>query len=718
MTYKLERVYLMNVSLYFTTYFDVLSFIQINKKCFSTINDLKVNPWLTTPFSIIKFVYHFNPETVNCCSFQLNKPRIFDTCTFIRNPNFLLISENQQKKLIPLFNKITTLTFYKTKEEQSMCYIKNASKFTSLKSIFGDIELIVQFIENSFKDQSTNLRCLNKIQIEPQSNQYIFPYKTLPLLRKLRNIIGINNRIKVILISFYSAFNRQEVKEFEKINVQLFYKMLTQHQLDQIQLNYTAPRKVLAIEGTYNCDKFNKIIDKRQPTVCVVLMENNPLLKEEIERSRGSLLIPEDTTTSCWTIPKCIKELQLLKVNPVVVQNTMNIVPLYPADCFYLKVIKLEQCRNIFLQQKLPNLKTLIISECDNVTVQTIDETYHFGLTNIKKLMILRSNDIHVQCNSNKFKELIVEGGERIYIYGTIDSVRDFTFLRVIKIVLPSCSFYNKYVNIQYCSSIKFVSGMNIRSPIEFLGINVVLFNKLIQKILILPLSLPKELFNEDTFSNFFYMAPFFLNSERIKKHGNTLSMKKRTFSEIDCIDVLISTQFLLAGKSDKLVTILNENEFSIFDASIRYFEVTITGSAVISVGLIDVIRIHNEEYTSSNRLVGLDVGSIGYYSENGFLFNESKITKYSEPYAICSSSNDTIGCGYNTKTKEVFFTKNRIKLPSIPFKCHSLSAVISIDFMNKMTINYGNTPFKFNIKKELENNGLINQFKTNCQIV
>ena len=41
---QLERIYLMNVVLHLEHWYDIQTFIQINKKCFTAVDDLKMNP--------------------------------------------------------------------------------------------------------------------------------------------------------------------------------------------------------------------------------------------------------------------------------------------------------------------------------------------------------------------------------------------------------------------------------------------------------------------------------------------------------------------------------------------------------------------------------------------------------------------------------------------------------------------------------------------------
>ena len=121
MSVKLEKLFLMNVSLYLETRFDVFNFIQINKKCHESICMLKINPSSIDDYSKEWFSKHFSPDTVDKrCSVTFITD-IDKKATFIRKPFYIFEEEEDRSLLIELIPKITHLSFrnyYDTKEEE------------------------------------------------------------------------------------------------------------------------------------------------------------------------------------------------------------------------------------------------------------------------------------------------------------------------------------------------------------------------------------------------------------------------------------------------------------------------------------------------------------------------------------------------------------------------------------------------------------------------
>ncbi|ELP86203.1 hypothetical protein EIN_515830, partial [Entamoeba invadens IP1] len=91
---RLEMIYLMQVSLYLPTLYDVFTFIQVNHCAKSAVSFLKVNPWFTLTQDIERFYDLYHPDTLNCnflpISFDyLSKPIYIRNCVIENTPEII-----------------------------------------------------------------------------------------------------------------------------------------------------------------------------------------------------------------------------------------------------------------------------------------------------------------------------------------------------------------------------------------------------------------------------------------------------------------------------------------------------------------------------------------------------------------------------------------------------------------------------------------------------
>ena len=95
-------------------------------------------------------------------------------------------------------------------------------------------------------------------------------------------------------------------------------------------------------------------------------------------------------------------------------------------------------------------------------------------------------------------------------------------------------------------------------------------------------------------------------------------------------------------------------------------------------------------------------IRSFGYYSINGRkLFGGGD----GKPYGPAFTQGDVVGCGINFNRDEIFFTKNGKYLGSafthIPANLYPTVALHSQE--EKVTVNFGANPFKFDIDSYIE---------------
>ena len=126
------------------------------------------------------------------------------------------------------------------------------------------------------------------------------------------------------------------------------------------------------------------------------------------------------------------------------------------------------------------------------------------------------------------------------------------------------------------------------------------------------------------------------------------------------------------------------------------YFEITVKSIApktVIAVGL------STGNYPRF-RLCGWNLYSVGFHSDDGCMFHNDAYG--GKEYDVSFGAGDTIGCGIDRKTGNVYFTKNGANLGvAVKRFFHDyLYANIGSDGACEISYNFGTSPFKFDPKK------------------
>eukprot|EP00297_Palpitomonas_bilix_P004871 CAMPEP_0113899440 /NCGR_PEP_ID=MMETSP0780_2-20120614/20032_1 /TAXON_ID=652834 /ORGANISM="Palpitomonas bilix" /LENGTH=675 /DNA_ID=CAMNT_0000891607 /DNA_START=222 /DNA_END=2249 /DNA_ORIENTATION=- /assembly_acc=CAM_ASM_000599 len=132
-------------------------------------------------------------------------------------------------------------------------------------------------------------------------------------------------------------------------------------------------------------------------------------------------------------------------------------------------------------------------------------------------------------------------------------------------------------------------------------------------------------------------------------------------------------------------------------DVTVYYFEMSITAVSDAHEHCECSIGLSSSQFDTTHP-VGWDRGTYGYHGDDGHKFGERG---FGEPYANRMLKGDVIGCGVNFSTQEIFYTKNGEfigpafdVLPDSPFY-PSFSVRLKGE---KITINFGRSPFRFNI--------------------
>ncbi|ORZ39635.1 concanavalin A-like lectin/glucanase domain-containing protein, partial [Catenaria anguillulae PL171] len=127
----------------------------------------------------------------------------------------------------------------------------------------------------------------------------------------------------------------------------------------------------------------------------------------------------------------------------------------------------------------------------------------------------------------------------------------------------------------------------------------------------------------------------------------------------------------------------------------ILYFEVTITSMSpqtTVAIGLATV------PYPCF-RLPGWHDWSIGYHSDDGrvFVSDDNVGVPYGKPYRL----DDTVGCGVDTRTGKVFYTRNGERMPivdcsDVPAPRLTVNPCIGADGECSLKTNFGTEPFRW----------------------
>ncbi|ELP89968.1 hypothetical protein EIN_301570 [Entamoeba invadens IP1] len=141
---------------------------------------------------------------------------------------------------------------------------------------------------------------------------------------------------------------------------------------------------------------------------------------------------------------------------------------------------------------------------------------------------------------------------------------------------------------------------------------------------------------------------------------------------------------------------------------NVRYFEVEVTGDSLIAVGVMNVSK--DTEY--QNTLVGWQQMICGYHSDDGIIYKDYINNVYDTGIRYgekTGTRNVGVGLVFNVLQTEcdIFFTCNGKRVFQNYFDVDYIAAAISMNTFNKIVINYGEKPFKFDLnmmKEQLVN--------------
>lgn len=757
---KLENIYLMNVLLYFPTFRDVLHFIKINKKCHSCVNSLKVNPKFQNEKSILSFLRHFQPDTINFNSIPTKMNRtLFDIIEnhLIRNPNFSIPEDEYaeyETSLIKIFENITILNLFeqndvkmipnpnnpldsfvadyiKSKIEiKNFCQlcIENAHHFCKLEKIIGSSEHLSQFFFNYTEGKKVMNVPMPKLVIVNELNENINDVMTsvdalhdvfFTITDKMRenideliNLFKNSERTKVVFMMREHLKQSEENKEllkkmYNQGRYEYYHKGYKENSCEFLRENYLCREGAITIGQQLGNDDINCIIEKsccRQVNYRMELFSMNNDKK---------------ATKKIWNLPNCVKHLEILDY------------PLHtsekPREVLMINLLSLEKLvfssySNFIISQLLPNMRHLkILQSCNFQIGKKVKEC----LKNLEILEMVFCDNVMVFTFSEKLKILNLFGVTNSEFIGTISSIKELRMKECENVTLPFCTFQNKHVYIEMSEKIKFLnSNLKKLSPIQYLGIGVEMFNKIILDKIELPY-IPIDLTNRKkmhALRRMYIDSPYveIINykpsnqltiSSNTSKEQNILSkssniqnnsfegihrlIKKNGFELTSRLIELYCHDFFDSSKNDgAYMTIIHKNKPITIPGIIRYIEFHCSGYSILSIGVCE------QTAKFETNFIGQVEGSIGVKSDDGRVYCGKAIgEEFTESFGMNEEESHYFGVGLDCHKMEVFFTKDGKKLDrNFMFIFDVVNVGVTILDFDWLEINYGDRDFEFDL--------------------
>ncbi|KAL7717574.1 B30.2/SPRY domain-containing protein [Entamoeba marina] len=586
----------MKVSLHLQTFNDIINFMLVCKKAEVAVISLKVNPFLRNSTNHKKFLSHFKVDTIKCNEINWFDPVFYEKVKYIRSPLWDDLKNEDMviaKKLLP---KITVLNLYHSiirstdRNKVNNFFIKEATQFTNLEKIEGELDLLINFFKEYTQDGKIKyIKFPKQITIALIKNGLIFVNETFVNQMKQLLTYILNNgitEIDVIVYSHPSEENKYLLKELLKTQrVNYHYVVISPNQTTFCEDCLCCVNGYVFVDGCVTGNKLNYLFEKSYPTTCVI--KN----------------ITYDSVLPTWDIPKCISKLEINGLKPFV-KNLTNSYKIFNANISFIQELSLKELRYV---------------------------NFPIEMVNLVKIKVEKSNNCRVILNSTKLEYISLREVENCSFINSIDSLKEMCINNVNNCVLPFVSFEKCLIRIEDSNDLYFgqkkINGFddnneektkielieNVRSPMEFMGIGLTDFNKLITDCLIYP---SKDYLNKLTKSLKFTMRTFQPQTRRVKVDGNEI--QRISYQGENGVDLVISSKFY-EENDDLEFTKTNKSE-SPFHSIIRYFEVEINIYSFISIGVVDSTEYEYGE----DRHVGWDMYSIGYHSYDGALYIEN----------------------------------------------------------------------------------------------
>ena len=661
---KLDALHLMKVSLYLPTYEDVVQFLNVNKKCLNSLDGLKVNPNFMNETSLTRFLEHFTPDTLRTIMNYYNK-EVFDQvkCLDIDLCDDFINKVNDEE-LNQCINKITRISVHD--DESSDWLIENALKFNHLRTIEGDINVIIKFLDNfTLHGEQKNVNFPRLIKIVSQSNFAIeFNDELIQKINELKMYLPDQEVCRVVLLTNNHPENKELLKYLS--GIEYYYRNVTRNQCKEMSDHLFVTKGNVTLSLTSQLNDLNRILDKSYCTSCI--------LKEDDFEALEERELAVTLAKNCWIMPNCIESLTI--------QN-FTIKTAFNVDMKQLKCLKLVDCEgdednNITFINSLDSIEQIIIETSRNVT---------FGqeICGVKKIMLLNCDTITLHCKCPQIECLLINNSNDITL-NDISCVKYITMNQSQNIEFIPFSFKDKIITI-YDSSIHYKEEY---SPLEYINVNSTEFESLTLDGIELPMKTKEEVLD---------------NKKSMKKFINTSSniiITDNKIIRIRDIDYDNEADFIFTPTLCN-TDLIKSYEYKTVTGTITlpciYYEVTIPSYTIMSIGIIQPKEYQYEH----DMMVGWSENSIGYHSDDGCLYDgEGDGMEYGEAYGMNVHDNNIVGCGFNLKTKEVFFTFNGKKYQTIQSYWRYIASALGLRYFKQLSFNTTG-PFMFDLNEELQ---------------
>ena len=379
----------------------------------------------------------------------------------------------------------------------------------------------------------------------------------------------------------------------------------------------------------------------------------------------------------------------------------------------------INRCQNIRLNNQFDNLKELRITKSKNMRLSEMNEN-QIELPSLEKLTIFRCENIIININSPCLKTLCVYSTFGCGIIGNINCLKQLYISLSNEMRIENMTIENKYIRIESSKYIASTNGDKI-IPFNLHNITYDQFNDYCENIF----QLPNENMNFEEISNRFEMNSFgdYYNNRFFSfDENNQLILTEKILNELSLSNqlfLIVQSHYFCWNNYDEMEIMTNEGK-KIIPANVRYFEVKTIGYNNVSIGLSQDTMFDNDELEYGDNTTGLN------NMRKEILCNgEANILDDKE---IFIKEECVIGCGYDLRNGEVFFTKDGKKIWQGEFinkkedgweeKETDIVAVVQIKYLTHIEINTGKTiPFIYDLENEYHNENLNNEFNNEMEI-
>ncbi|ELP85707.1 hypothetical protein EIN_265140 [Entamoeba invadens IP1] len=686
----LELSFLVRVVLELHYKEDLIHFLLINHKCEDVLHSLKLTPRFRNTPSLLWFLEHFSPDTIAVFCFDETLLSFLPSISCIRSPDLeSLYSSNSltENAIQNIFPKIVSITLDSTipsfgdnendSTKVASIVIANSLLLNHVNTLYGDLASIALYLEKYTEYGKYKYVHLPKIIHANSLRGYAMLYneEIVNLLRRILLCVPDNGTHDISIV-FYRQLTLKEIENSGDLFRRVKYYYIHAHTLmgekwnEQIYCN----KGKMRIEGQIYGDTkrvIDHIVDKVYPSTLFQQQVNN-IYQNDI-----------------WEISKCIETY-------ILSQSRLNEMTQFPIDMSTVKFVFLNTVFNFEFTNSFMCVEKLSIKECKNII---FDE--NCALPKLTSLRVLLSNDIIFKGNSNtQIESIFCYNVQQFKCTRKIDLIRKVILLYCKDFEMCELDIPNTDINTPKSKDDNKCNTNNINKSRNIYiecSENLIFCNTTFNQILIFDsdstVSNDLDDLNEKTN---YSMRRFVPMTDGVEVENGIITEKMH---DSETLDMVVSRYLSTYNITDNLVVRnINKKEVDVIKG-ISYFEISVEGYSVISIGLID--QINYREFEGSQ--VGWRKHSVAMHSDDGKIFFDGKtienVNEKKCAFASVTGVKKTVGCGFIMNTKEAFFTVESELMCKVKTDFTLVSAAIGFRITNPITVNYGKRPFVFDLK-------------------